>query len=227
MSTYREIVYMVLDELKIQSDDSEVQEEHAIFLANKYRCFLLKQHYSNIKKEIPTSNYQVLCLDLIEVPAISGIPCEGGSYLRTKEKIPNQITIGNPIVSPIDYYQGNIALIDRERMRYVGHNKWLQNIIYCSQGPDNYLYFTSSNPQFKYLEKVKYTGIFENAEQAAKLSCDTEESKCDILNMEFPLEDSLIPQLIELIVKELTPVEYKPTDVENNASDDLANINKK
>jgi len=45
--------------------------------------------------------------------------------------------------------------------------------------------------------------------------------------MEFPLEDSLIPQLIELIVKELTPVEYKPTDTDNNASDDLANINKK
>lgn len=218
---------MCLDELKIQSDDSQIQEEHIIFLANKYRCFLLKHHYSNIKKEIPTSNYQVLCLDLIEVPAMSGIPCEGGSYLRTKEKIPNQITIGNPIVSPIDYYQGNITLIDRERMRYVGYNKWLKNVIYCSQGPDNYLYFTSSNPQFKYLERVKYTGIFENAEQATKLSCNTEESKCDILNMEFPLEDSLIPQLIELIVKELTPVEYKPTDTENNASDDLANINKK
>ena len=111
--------------------------------------------------------------------------------------------------------------------KWIRKNKWLQNIIYCSQGPDNYLYFTSSNPQFKYLEKVKYTGIFENAEQAARLSCDTEESKCDILNMEFPLEDSLIPQLIELIVKELTPVEYKPIDAENNASDDLANINKK
>ena len=84
MSTYKEIVYSVLDEIKSISDDSLFTEYHVIFLAEKYRTFLLKQRYSDIKKQIPESNYQTIRLDLIEVPAISGESCEGGSYLRSK-----------------------------------------------------------------------------------------------------------------------------------------------
>lgn len=80
---------MILDQLKGLSDDFTYTEEHCLFLANKYRGFLLKQRYSDIKKQIPESNYQTICLDLIEVPAISGEPCEGGSYLRSKEKLPS------------------------------------------------------------------------------------------------------------------------------------------
>ena len=72
MSTYRELVYMVLDELKGISDDFTYTEDHIIFLLNKYRAFILKQRYSDVKKFIPESNYQTICLDLIQVPAISG-----------------------------------------------------------------------------------------------------------------------------------------------------------
>ena len=64
MSKYRDIVYMVLDELKIHSDDASFTEEHILFLINKYRAFILKQRYSDKRKEVPQSNYQTLCLDL-------------------------------------------------------------------------------------------------------------------------------------------------------------------
>jgi hypothetical protein len=67
-------------------------------------------------------------------------------------------------VYPIDFYQGEITYIDRNRMRYVGFNKYLSNIIYCSLGPDNYLYFKSCNPQFLYLEKVRMTAMFSDVE---------------------------------------------------------------
>ena len=94
---------MVLDELKLSSDDAQFTEDHVMFLLNKYRTFLLKQKYSDIKKQIPESNYQTICLDLIQVPAILGEPCEGGTYLRSKEKIPFLMQIGTPRVYPIDY----------------------------------------------------------------------------------------------------------------------------
>ena len=42
MSTYRELVYLVLDELKLVSDDSTFTEDHVVFLLNRYRTFLLK-----------------------------------------------------------------------------------------------------------------------------------------------------------------------------------------
>ena len=138
MSTYKELVYMCLDELKLHSDDSSFTEDHVIFLLGKYRVFLLKQRYSDIKKQIPESNYQTICLDLIKVSAIPDEPCSG-VYLRSKEKIPFLMKIGNPRVYPIDYYQGEITYISRDRMRYVGHNKYLKNIIYTSLSPNNYL----------------------------------------------------------------------------------------
>ena len=43
MATYKELVYMCLDELKLKSDDSFIQQEHIIFLLDKYRAFILKQ----------------------------------------------------------------------------------------------------------------------------------------------------------------------------------------
>lgn len=216
---------MVLDELKLSSDDAQFTEDHVMFLLNKYRTFLLKQRYSDIKKQIPESNYQTICLDLIQVPAISGEPCEGGTYLRSKEKIPFLMQIGTPRVYPLDYYQGEITYVSRDRMRYVGYNKFLQNIIYCSIGPDNYLYFKSFNPQYLYLEKVKFTGIFQDSMQASDLQCpdDNGETICDPVDRIFPIEDALVPPLIELVVKELAGPVYKPDDEENNAKDDLVN----
>ena len=226
MSTYKELVYMCLDELKLYSDDALYTEEHIMFLLGKYRTFLIKQRYSDVKKQIPESNYQTICLDLIEVPAISGEPCEGGSYLRSKEKIPFLMKIGNPRVYPIDYYQGEITYVSRDRMRYVGYNKYLQNIIYASLGPDNYLYFKSFNPQFLYLEKVRMTGIFEDTLATSELQCPDKNGNivCDVLDREFPIENALIPPLIQLVVEELTKAEYKPEDKENNSDDDLSEV---
>ncbi len=226
MSKYRECVYMVLDEIKAISDDSIFTEEHVIFLLDKYRILLLEKKYKDNKDEISESNYQTICLDIEEVDAIDGTPCTGGTYMKSVQKIPDTLSIGTATVSPLDYYQGNITFISKERMRYVGHNKYLQNIIYCSIY-DGYLYMTSANPQFRYLEKIKFTGIFEDSEKAAELSCEdksSEEGSCDILDKEYPLEESLIPQCIELIVKELLGAEYRPKDDENNAADDLADL---
>lgn len=223
-TTYRELVYIVLDELKLSADDAYFTEEHVVFLLGKYRGLLLKQQYKDVKKEIPESNFQTLCLDLIQVPAIAGEPCEGGTYLRSKEKIPFLINITTPRVYTGDYYQGDITYVSRERMKYVGYNRWLPNIIYASIGPDNYLYFKSFNPQYLYLEKAKLTGIFEDPEKAAQFECDKSEGSCDILDMPFHLEEALIPQVVQLVVKELSGSIYKPKDDENNSSDDLSEL---
>lgn len=219
--TYRELVYMCLDEIKASSDDSFITPEHVIFLADKYRAFLIHQRYLDIRKPIPESNYSEICLDLIKVPAIDGSPCSGGYYLRSKEKIPFIIKGTSPKVYPQDFYQGvYITYVNRNRMRFVGYNKWLSNIIYCSIGPDNYLYFKSSNPQFLYLERVKISAIFEDSTMGFKLSCDKSEI-CDIMDAEFPMESTLVPPLIDLVVKELLDPEYRLGDEANNAKDDL------
>lgn len=225
MAKYKEIVSMVLDELKITSDDSVINEGHVIFLAGRYRSFLLKQrYYSDLKKRIPESNYQTLCLDLEQTEAVEGLPCEGGYYLRTTKPVPELLPFGTiRVYSSGSYYKGDMEFISRDRFRYVGGNKWTGNIIYATLDPSGRIYLTSGNPQFLYLCKIQLTGIFENAEEASELECDSsEEENCDILDRDFPMEDALIAPLIELITKELSPSLAAPEDKENNADDNLS-----
>lgn len=225
--TYREIIYMINDLLKLNSDDSYFTEDHILFLISKYRIFLLKQKYSDIKKPISEINYSTICLDLEEVSAISNQPCEGGTYLRSVQKVPFMLSSRLPRVYPIDYYQGEITYVSRDRMKYIGYNKYLQNIIYCSLGPDNYLYFKSNNPQHKYLEKVKINALFSDLEAIHNLQCDDQGVICDIYDTNFPLEGALVQPLIELVVNTLRNPEFSPKDSINNANDDLSNVSMK
>ena len=214
---------MVLDELKFYSDDSSFTEEHVLFLLDKYRSLLLAQRYKDVRKEIPESNYQTICVDLKQANAIDGTPCTGADYMKSLQEIPNMMQVGKQKISSLDYFQGNFAYTNNERFKYVGNNKYLKNQIYGTIAPDNHLYLKSSNPQMYYLEKVKVTGIFEDSSKAAELQCpDTSgEKPCDVMDMEFPIEEALIPPMIELIVKELSGHAYQPADNENNATDDL------
>lgn len=226
-----EITYLVLDELKLLSDDATYTEDHIIFLLKKYRSFLIKKEQEKERGSQDVASefeYQQICLDLEKVAAMDGEPCTGGYYLRTTQKIPKILEGTQPRIYPLDYYQGiNISYVSRDRMRYVGTNPYLQNIIYTSIGPDLHLYLNSSNPQFLYLKKLRMSAIFEDIDEAAELLCDIdgESESCDVLDMEFPIRDYLVPPLIELVVKELSGVKYQPKDERNNSSDDLSKVN--
>jgi hypothetical protein len=226
MATYREIVYMVLDELKLISDDSHFVEEHVLFLADKYRSFILKQRYSDIRKEIPISNYQVICIDLEKVNLPSGDICGAGTYLKSTKPIPNILPLTKPEVSPIDLFGGNFNYVNALRFKYTGKNKYLKNQVYTTIAPDHYLYMKSNNSQLYYLQKVKLTGIFEDSSQLLDFQCPDAngETACDVMDMTYPLEESLIPVVIELIVKELSAFKYQAKDDINNANDDLSDL---
>lgn len=72
---------------------------------------------------------------------------------------------------------------------------------------------------------MRITGVFEDTEAAAELECDKDtDMACDILDKDFPIEEALIPVLIELVVKVLSGVKYQPADRRNNALDDLAQL---
>ena len=223
--TLREIVYLVLDEVKINSDDSYFNEDHVIFLLNKYRSFVLKKELEKENKQLSSANDQTICLDLIEVRDKDN-PC-GESMLRTEQTIPNLVNDCKVSLYPVNYFEGDhIIYTTMERMRYTTYNKWTKNLIYAAKGPDNYLYLKSSNPQYLYLEKLRMKAIFEDFESAAKYACDEagEELQCDILDMKFPIENALVPIVVEMVVKELLGAEYRPKDSSNNADDDLSDI---
>lgn len=230
----KEITFMCLDLAKANSsDDSFWTEEHVIFLLKKYRSFLIKKEQEKQRATTDIASefeYQQICLDLEKIPAIDGEPCTGGYYLRTTKKIPKILEGNQPRVYPIDFYQGiNISYVPRDRMRYIGTNKFLQNIIYVSLGPDLHLYLNSTNPQFLYLKKLRMSAVFEDFDEISSYLCDDGDSSttCDVLDEEFPIREYLVPTLIELVVKELTSAKYQPVDDKNNASDDMSKISTK
>lgn len=220
MSTYRELVYLILDELKNISDDAHFQPEHVLFLLDKYRALLLRQNYKDIKKEIPDSNYQTICLDL--EPSSGGI-CQG-RYLKSKQQVPSMMKISRQTVSGSDYFGSNIAYVSNGRFRYAGTGCHGKNMIFSTIAPDGHLYLKSGNPQAYYMEGAKVTGIFEDARKAAELECNAEGNRCDVMDADFPLEEGLIPQAVQLIMQELTGTKFQPEDDENNANDDLSTL---
>ena len=226
MTTYRSIVYMALDELKLLSGDHTYTEDHLIFLADNVRALLLDRRYRDARKgEVTRDNYQEICFDLIEVPAIPGTNCSG-TYLRSAKKMPPLMNIGIRHIYPVDYFTSeHVSYIPLERMPYVGHNRWLSNMIYVTQGPDDYLYLKSDNPQFLYLKKLRVDAVFQNSREAAEMSCRIQsDGNCDILDSSFPLENTLVEPLIQLMVQELSGARYMPTDNKNNASDDMSGM---
>lgn len=224
MATFGEIVYSVLDILKEHADDAYYTEEHVIFLASKMRAFLLERKYKNTRNstfvEMSDENKQQICIGLEAADLLSG-GCLG-PWLKSTEKIPDTINASMPELSTIsDMLHSMVTYIAPERMPYVGHNKWLKNIIYASKSDDGYLYLHSVNPQFAFLDKVQMNAVFSDPEEAAKLACEGNEGKCDILNARFPLESSLVPSCIEMVVQELMGSRYAPEDKNNDAKDGL------
>lgn len=222
MGTYREAIYMILDLFKDKSDDSNFNEDHILYLLDKYRAYVLKGKYDSARTtDLSETNYQSVTLTLETYLPVTGTD-DFGKYLRSKEKLPiplNEIPVR---IYATDYFQGEIYLVPRNRFKYVGRNEYLKNIIYCSVGDDGKLYLKSCNPQVYYLEQLNVHGVFESASDASKLASIGQQ--CDILDMQFPLQEDLVALVMDYIVKELSSSNYRPEDIINNSKDDMSGL---
>ena len=225
MSTYREVIYLVLDEMKIQSDDGYFGEEHMMYLINLYRPVILKQKYTDVRKDIPESNYQTIVMELQDSPEVNG-DLDGSSYYkRTKLKMPSIVNLDGKeriitISSPRDYWKGEISFINKDRFKYVGHNKFLPKAVYASLNPDQYIYLKAAGTIINTLASVSITSIFENPVEVNALSKDLNGKINDPLDIECPIEVNLIPVIAQFILKDMIPAQFRETDTENNAKDD-------
>ena len=137
----------------------------------------------------------------------------------------------------------NVSIVGRNRFQYVGTSKYMKNKIYGAIGADHYLYMKSSRENF-YLPDTEdaivfVNGVFEDPLKAAESSCNVEigegqskencidslgYNKCEPLDNTFPIEDSLISQLLSLVLNAIRQNIYNPRDAANNANDDLSSI---
>jgi hypothetical protein len=224
----KEIVYICLDLAKVgASDDSYLTEDHTLFLCKKYRAFLIRKEQEKEKTTGDIASefeYQQICLDLEKTDADI---CVSSSKLRSTKPIPKILDGNKPRVHFSDYFTDDmLTFVSRDKMKHVGSNPYMKNLIYASIGPDLHLYLTSSNTQFLYLKNIRMSAIFEDFDNASDYLCDDdgESTACDVLEASFPIREYLVPTLIELVVKELSGSAYRPADEKNNANDDTPNL---
>lgn len=225
MSSYREMIYMCLDRLRQTSDDSHFNDEHVRFLLDKYRSYVLRLLWEKKKLlDIFTqSDYQTLCLDLAKSFSIDGTPCEG-MYLRSVSRVPDILAIESARIYAGDFLKSDVTLVPCERMRFVGHNRWLRNIIYACIAPDRRLYLTSSNPQMFYLTSITLSAVFDDAWGASELLCCAEDGNaCDPYDSKFPISEAYAPQVMDLVVTALGG-SLQIEDDRRNDSDDSTTV---
>jgi hypothetical protein len=221
MTTWRELVYMVLDLLKIHSDDSKFTEDHVMFLLSKYRAFILKQlgtnKNNNSINRISNNNYQSYIVNLSTYTSDVSHDNNKWLYLKSDNEIPNILEISNVSIYPLNYFDGDITYISRERFKFVGYNRFLSNIIYATIGPDNFVYLKCVKELP--IDSIEINAIFENPKDVVEYG-----SYDAMLDLTFPAEESLIPSILELVLKDLTNGLYKPSDEINNAADALSDL---
>jgi hypothetical protein len=214
---------MILDELKITVDDSHWEIDHIVFLLNKYRAAVLKQRYSGFKREIPMSWYQQITIPLDNDP----------TKMKSLKVVPPLVnlyglqfhTSASTSDTASQSYKYKITLVPPERFEYVHANKWLKDIIYCTIAYDNYLY----------LKLQSVTGITQSRPSSITLHALLD-NPIDIigyaevtigtnpLEVKFPVEESMLGEIISGVIGELSQVKFLPDQEKNNANEDNVQV---
>jgi len=248
MKTYREAVYLVLDSLRVFSDDSTWETDHIVAQLGKYRALLIKQRYLDRKKEIPRAFYQRLNVTF-DTSYYRGDIYKSEQLMP--ESIDNQLINTYTYVSPNGINSMNFNFITPQRFKVVGYNKWLRNEVYVCIDLDGYMYIKSpsldvlnvqpiavdSNGQ-TYLTQdetatyqlvfdqltdsyLVYDTILDNPIDADRFNGD---NTLDVLDLNFPCDESLFQTIVELTIKEIATLNGLPRDLNNNANDDTSLI---
>ena len=247
MHTYREIVYAVLDSTKTISDDSLLEVEHVIYIANKIRSLLFTQKYKGKKVEIPFAYYQRLNVYF-------DTSYNGGLTYKSIKQLPNILDTTNLWQYTFVHNDGmrteNFNFINPQKFKVAGYNKWLKGQVYITIDLDNYMYakipaisFGNSINLISEYETgtlisedglnqlvaedseglvdsyVYYDTILDNPIDGYRFNDNDE---LDVLDFIFPCEESLIQPIIDLCVKEIAAINGITRDATNNATEDIS-----
>lgn len=227
MATYRELIYQVLDNLKIGSDDSYFTEDHISFLINNYRMFLIHRSYKESLMPIASENFQTICIDITPMDGRLNNCPDYLYYAKSVQKIPSMYKddISNLIFN--QYSQAAISVISQVEFINKYPTRFTQNIVYASLFDDGYIHIKSNNPVVDELgcNKIMFKGIFTDPFEAGKLSCENDTDNCSGLDSRIPMEERFIIPTLEYF-DDLRKSIYLPQDNINNASDDLNALTK-
>lgn len=188
--TLNELTYMVRDLLKLDSDDSEITNEHIKYLIGITRNKYVKQYLNDVKKRIPSILKQKITLNL-EMNESQGFSDK--KFLVSVEDIPELISsqshYNRTTLSTISNVTRNFSMTSYRRLPYVGIRGGMQNIIYGAIDNDK-LFLVSGDDRAMFLDKINLEGIFSDP-KAAWLLSDSYSSSESFDEAEYPIEAAM------------------------------------
>ncbi len=226
-TTLNELVYGLIELYRANYKVTDSLDERLVMLwIQKTRALLLKQTSEGIKYIDPhvTQTLENVELELVSTITVPNM-ANGGRILRTKLELPAFIDTKEhkPMITRI--YGANlidyeIELVSVGASPFVGSGKFNTNTIYAFLY-DKRLYFTSKSGIHFGINYVNITGVFANPIAAYEFMNGPNSYNWDY---EYPISESIVSQLEELITKtKFNFVLYPLQDPVNNATDDITN----
>lgn len=220
MATPRELIYDVRELVNAYSDDSNLSDEHILFMLKNTRNMLVKQQMSSLRRNVPKEALQVICVDM----EIDKQCFDEFDVIKSVQKIP--ATLDNTGRSDIHqiYVLGsrfitNLNIIDYQQLPYITGEKYAAAQLYLSVDPKDYLVAYNTEGRHLSLEKAEVEGVFEDPEQAYMMSCDYDPD-VDFMDSHFPINASLVEPMKNQVLQSLLLKFKLPVDMHNNAEDE-------
>lgn len=222
-----ELVYEVIELYRANYQVTDSLDERLVASwIQSIRALMLRESPESIRA-IDSHNVQTLPMVELELVSAINVPTldNGGKVLRTKREIPSLVNTKDNKLMIVRVYGTEIGgetfePISSNMVPYVGSGKFNGSIIYIYYY-NNRFYLTSRSGIHRYIKYITIDGVFNNPIEAYEFV--NGEGSYD-WDYEYPLSESLVPTMIDMIVKtKFNLVLHPPQDNVNNASDDLTN----
>ena len=219
MYTKYHYIYDIKERLNDYSDDSEISTEHISFLIDEVRALIIKQSYQGIGASISNTITQQVNLTLelsqdnefIDLDNIL-VSIDALPRLIESSNLSKYVTVDNGSYKNIKFIR-----VSNERFPYTGNNKYLRHFVYYTLGNDFKVYFNAQDPVHKLLQYARVFGVFENPEEAWKLSPDYDEN-VDFNDTIYPIDSDMWVKISDIILKMLMVKLQIPEDKINDAT---------
>jgi hypothetical protein len=228
MLTLRTLHSQLDEMLNVTNSDSVFEPLYYTDLINEQRSLFIRNEYNKNRTIDPNIQQELPCLELELVdPHNCCVPVPiGCKILRTKEPIPNTIefhhTKGITSVGPIIITAKRFALIDYNRVPYIGNGRTTANTIYAFLY-DKYIYIISKDPSVQLLSKISVRGIFEDPTELEQFTNCSTGGTCWSYDSPYPLNQWMWAYIKEQLRQQLLVKRQIPVDDNGNNDDDLAN----
>lgn len=226
-NTLDSIVFAVLDTVKPENQvNTNVTEELVQYHINNVRAQLAKQSYDK-NGYLDNAYIQSLgCISLVEAdPSECCAYPTGCIILRTSVAIPRPIeSNGNLItrVGPVNLTEKSFQRINFERVPFEGLNKYTRSLKkWFTIGNSGYIYILVSKGDLlaNSLEVINVQGALENPSEAINFTNCSTGTACYASNKPYPVPNSLIPTIIEMVIKKFIAIQaVAPIDKSNDSA---------